>query len=256
MLDENFKLNFFYNKDVVIYNCNKFFNEKFYDDLNEAFPKLDRENFDKKNHGKYSLEINSKKFDLLAKNNKTLEKFKQHINSEKIQKKLYWEIYTKLLFANKRNLLRLIKYLRFPSFKNINRINKYLFSKIKLDCEFSYIENMGKIVPHVDSIKEICTFLIYFPDEKLNDEDMDKQESYGTSFWESDLKNFSNKHLILEKDEKEFKEKNKIFYISRFKKNHCCGFLRNDKSWHTVEPVNINPNYIRKSININFILEN
>ena len=77
---------------------------------------------------------------------------------------------------------------------------------------------MGKIVPHVDSIKEICTFLIYFPDEKLNDDDKHKQESYGTSFWESDLNNFSNKHLILEKDEKEFKEKNKIFYISKFKK--------------------------------------
>ena len=115
---------------------------------------------------------------------------------------------------------------------------------------------MGKIVPHVDSIKEICTFLIYFPDEKLNDKDKDKQESYGTSFWESDLNNFSNKHLILEKDEKEFKEKIKFFIFPNLKKNHCCGFLRNDKSWHTVEPMNINPNYIRKSININFILEN
>ena len=82
-----------------------------------------------KNHGKYSLEINSKKFDLLAKNNKTLEIFKTHQFRED-SKKLYWAIYTKLLFANKRNLLRLIKYLRFPSFKNINRINKYLFSKL------------------------------------------------------------------------------------------------------------------------------
>ena len=93
MLDENFRLNFFYNKDVVIYSCNKFFNEKFYDDLNEAFPKLDRENFDKKNQEKYCLEINSKKFDLLAKNNKTLEIFKKHINSEKIKKNLLTNLY-------------------------------------------------------------------------------------------------------------------------------------------------------------------
>ena len=155
MLVKNFRLNFFYYKDVVIYNCNKFFDEKFYNDLSEAFPKLDRKNFDKKNHGKYSLELNTKKFDFLAKNNKTLKHFKQHINSEKIKKKLYWEIYSKLLLANKNNLLRLIKYLRYPSFDiNKKNINKFLFSKIKLDCEFSYIKNMGKIVPHVDSIKE------------------------------------------------------------------------------------------------------
>ena len=91
--------------------------------------------------------------------------------------------------------------------------------------------------------------------EKLNDDDKHKQESYGTSFWESDLNNFSNKHLILEKDEKEFKEKKKFFIFPNLKKS-LLWFFKNDKSWHTVEPMNINSNYIRKSININFILEN
>lgn len=41
------------------------------------------------------------------------------------------------------------------------------------------------------------------------------------------------------------KKKNKIFYISDYTHNTCCEFIRNDKSWHTVEPCDIGPNYIR-----------
>jgi len=33
-------------------------------------------------------------------------------------------------------------------------------------------------------------------------------------------------------------------------------FLRNDFSWHSVEPVDVAPNYIRKSLNISFIYKN
>ena len=49
---------------------------------------------------------------------------------------------------------------------------------------------------------------------------------------------------------------NEILFKSPFVPNCIYGFLRNDFSWHSVEPVDVAPNYIRKSLNISFIYKN
>ena len=38
------------------------------------------------------------------------------------------------------------------------------------------------------------------------------------------------------------------------KKKSLFGFIKSHKSWHSVEKININENFIRKSININLLL--
>ena len=73
------------------------------------------------------------------------------------------------------------------------------------------------------------------------------------SFYESNQKNYKNKHLDFE-DEKIFKEQSKILYKTLFEKNCLYGFIRNNKSWHSLDVMKINNNYIRKSININFFV--
>ena len=59
------------------------------------------------------------------------------------------------------------------------------------------------------------------------------------------------------KNKNYYKKKILLGYKSlhRFDFNYS-GFVRNDRSWHTVEPINIQEDYVRRSININFILEN
>jgi hypothetical protein len=54
----------------------------------------------------------------------------------------------------------------------------------------------------------------------------------------------------------DFKHNNKIFFRTPFVSNCLFGFIRNDYSWHSVEPINIFENFVRKSININFMLKN
>jgi len=126
----------------------------------------------------------------------------------------------------------------------------FINSNIFLDYEYSFIKNNGQIVPHVDALRKYQSLMLYFPDSIFDD------YSYGTSFWESDEKNWDNIHIENEEDRKNFKKKNKIIYQTPFEANCLYGFLRNDFSWYSVEPKNINQNYIRKSININFYYTN
>ena len=77
-----------------------------------------------------------------------------------------------------------------------------------------------------------------------------KDKDYGTSFWKSNDFNYNNKHLVEKKELEKFKLKNKIFYKTPFESNCLYGFIRNDLSWHSVEPLDIYSNYVRKSINI------
>ena len=92
--------------------------------------------------------------------------------------------------------------------------------------------------------------MLYFPD------DDEKEIEYGTTFWKANVPNFSNTHMLDAAKIYEFKSKNKQLFKSQFVPNCLYGFLRNDFSWHTVEPIDISANYIRKSLNINLIYNN
>jgi hypothetical protein len=92
--------------------------------------------------------------------------------------------------------------------------------------------------------------MLYFPDKKYNDHE------YGTTFWESNIHSQSSAHIGDSNELLNFKKNSEILYKTPFISNVLWGFLRNNNSWHSVEPINIDDNYIRKSININFIYEN
>ena len=92
--------------------------------------------------------------------------------------------------------------------------------------------------------------MLYFPDDEI------KEKEYGASFWLLNQVNYTNRHLTDTDEEKKFKLENKISYKTPFISNSLYLFLRNDSSWHSVEPVNISGNHIRKSLNINFIYQN
>ena len=146
--------------------------------------------------------------------------------------------------------LHIIKLLKFP--KIVKEVNKdglfYIispFNKIKIEIQYSYILNGGKIVPHTDSGEKLLSLMLYFP---LKNYDSEKQDQLGTSFWTSNFKNFNNYHQYDNKNIKDIK----LFHKTQFKPNILYGFVKNHASWHSVEPIDINENFIRRSININF----
>ena len=90
--------------------------------------------------------------------------------------------------------------------------------------------------------------MIYFPENE------DKEKNYGTTFWQSNNSNFKNKHLNSIEEQNLFYLHSKEIFRTSFKKNVLYGFIKNSKSWHSVEPADLHQNYVRKSININFFI--
>ena len=247
----------------LIFKIDNFFDYNFYLDIKKLFDNY-KINIKKlnvnDNFGKGSIDAS-----LLSFNNENQKKIFAKLNSIIFNKEFFNFFVKKVYFLNiknQKNNFRKIKYLRYPILntndarfigpgpKKENSILDFLFSKISVRYAFSYIKNEGGIVPHVDAVRKYLSLMLYFPD------DNEKEIEYGTTFWKSNSPNFTNKHIEDKNRADEFKLENKILYKSPFVSNCLYGFLRTDYSWHTVEPVNISPNYIRKSININFLYSN
>ena len=73
----------------------------------------------------------------------------------------------------------------------------------------------------------------------------------GTTFWDSEINNNNNNHIEEHEKLEDFYKNSNIMYKSLFQKNSIVGFIKNQYSFHSVEPINVHKNYIRKSININ-----
>ena len=146
--------------------------------------------------------------------------------------------------------MRSIKYLRPPINFNDNKRINYFNSQLRVAYDFSIIKNKGGIVPHVDGQRKYLSLMLYFPDNKYND------LNYGTTFWACKKKNFSNKHIENSDEIISFRKKEQVLYRTPFTKNCLYGFIRNNVSWHSVEPIDVNDKYLRRSVNINFFYEN
>lgn len=237
-------------KPILIFKIDNFFDYDFFLDIKNYFPKINHNELNLNNHfGKISFPLAEVNYE-----NKNQQKIFSKLNSI-IYSKEFFNFFVKKFFfkniINQNNYLRKIKYLRYPILdNNENSFFDILFSKVKLQWSFSFIKNNGRIVPHVDGLKKYISLMLYFPN------DNNKDIKYGTTFWKSKSPNFSNTHISNPDEEKKFKSNNDIDFKAPFIPNCLYGFLRNDFSWHTVEPLDISNDYVRRSININFIFKN
>lgn len=253
------KIDFINKRPIRIFKVNNFLDTKFYEDLKLNFNFFDLTKFKEGKDGKMSLDSGDQYYKELYEKNDILKKFHNFVFSENFFKFFYKKLYFDYIISQKDDLLRLLKYLR-PGLLDINKNKNFLdvlYSKIGINISYSIIYNQGFIAPHTDSIRKFLSLMLYFPDcqNGLDSGAEKKEETYGTTFWNSDIRNYSNNH-VEEKNYKEFEKKSQKILVTPFKKNTLYGFIRNNKSWHSVEPKNIGKNYIRKSININFMYLN
>mgnify|MGYP001230236065 CR=1 FL=1 len=243
----NKKIDYLFSKPIQIFKIDNFLEEELFNDLNQYFPKINKELSINNNFGKFTLDPKNIDFEN-SNQEKVIERFEKIIFSNNFFNFFTRTFYFKNFLAQK-NILRKIKYLRVPKiFSDNQKINKLFFSEINVKYGFSYIKNEGGIVPHVDSQRKYLSLMLYFP----NNENC---ENYGTTFFDSKIPNYSNTHLE-ENEIKNFKVNNKILFRTPFISNCLFGFVRNDFSWHSVEPINIYNKFVRRSININFLLKN
>lgn len=233
-----------------IFSIDNFFDYNFYLDIKKLFDKLNpKEPSLTKNFGKTSIRSDQASFDD-DNENQIFSKLNKIIFSDEFFYFFVKNSYIKNIMSQS-NILRKIRYLRYPISENSKvSLFDFLFSKISVSYQFSYIKNNGGLVPHVDSQRKYLSLLLYFPD------DIEKEIEYGTTFWSSKRPNISNTHINDVAQVNEFKNDSKVLFKSPFVANRLYGFNRNDFSWHTVEPLDVNRNYVRKSLNINLVYKN
>tara|TARA_X000000950_G_scaffold289548_1_gene415467 strand:+ start:34379 stop:35137 length:759 start_codon:yes stop_codon:yes gene_type:complete len=241
-------------KPIYIFKIENFLDDNFYDNMKKNFPQIDEAIFLNKinKDGKFGITsdgVNKDLYKNFYNSNKFVKKFHDSIINKNFYVNILNKLYYEIIKSNLDDPIRAIKYLRPYKLTNKTNTNyNFLRSNFFANIEYSYIKNNGGIVPHTDSIKKIFTLMLYFPEGN-------NETSYGTSFLSSEKKNYSNTHVDDSKNLLNDKSTS-VLYKTPFIKNTIFGFIRNNKSWHFVEKQDINENYIRKSININFILKN
>ena len=240
----------------LIFKVDNFFDEKFYNDLKKLL-ELEINDLTISPSGKMSkpVYVNTTKEARLAYKDPELQEIFDKFCNIVFSRDFFYYWVKQIYFPhlmNNHNSLRILKYIRYPKpiIPGFKSSLDFLFSSISTNFSFSYIKNKGGIFPHVDSIRKYLSLMIYFPDDNANDIE------YGTTFYKSNVKNYTNYHVDELSKITEFKKNSKLIYKTPFEANCVYGFLRNNVSWHTVKPLDVSPEYMRKSININFLYEN
>ena len=238
---KNFKI--ISSENFVIFKINDFLNKDQYNLLSKCFNKFELNEIYDKDNLKYAISSNDESFEKL---------------------KNIPEIYNLIQDIREKTLKIIIKKLFFHIWKarnfNLNILFKLLLSifglknVFKSQIELSYIKNNGLIEPHLDGKKKLISLMLYFPDNLKNAEFNDIQEKIGTNFIINSIKLKKNIHLKDTKEKKLFYRNTKKNIKLEFKPLILFGFIKNDLSWHEVEKIDVHPDYIRKSINLNYLI--
>lgn len=257
---KNLKIDYILKKPFDIFKINNFYTDTIYNFISNNFPVLNSNqlNLITKYNNKYYFDSESEIYRSLLKSNKAVKFLHDSVYNKEFLNFFYNKFFFYFLIARKSfplNLLTLLKLKKYNfTNKNINSIRKIFFLNIKPIIEYSYIFNNGKVLPHTDNNNKLLSILTYFPENINNIKYKKKQNDLGTEFWISKIKNYENIHLK-ENDEKKFRINNKLIYKAPFEGKTLYGFIKNEFSWHGVEQINMPKNYIRKSININLMLD-
>jgi len=254
---KNIKVEFIQKRPYCIFKINNFYTDDGYSNILNNFPNIEYINNNQitEYNNKYYFNSEGEFYKKLIDENIVLNELHKNIFSKDLMKKIFNALFTQFLYARKKDIIILLRLLKFPYF-NINRFNSkdiynILFNKIRPIIEFSYINNNGCVVPHTDNRNKLVSMLTYFPDDSLEN----SSKELGTKFWHSKISNYENTHYKNEK-EKLFIKESKLIYNTPFDKKNLYGFIKNSYSWHSVSKINIPEKTSRKSINISFLIDN
>jgi hypothetical protein len=254
-------IKYIFKKPFVLFEIENFLNNELYDGLKKNFPnfnsKIANKSMTNFKNGKFAFDTQSDSYKRELEKNIYVNKLHSLIFSKEFFYFFYKKLYLEFIKSRSSDLKHIIKLLRFP--RLVNKIDKdnftyyfNIFTNIKIEIQYSFMTNMSYIVPHTDSGEKLLSLMIYFPEyENLDSKFYSKEINYGTSFWNSKINNFNNVHQEGSLRDN-FKQNSQKLLRPKFTGNKLIGFLKNPYSWHSVEPIDVHDNYIRKSININF----
>lgn len=243
-------------KNFFSFKINNFLSKEVYEELDYNFPNL-RDLVDRKeelkNRGnkKYVINPSTKSYHKLLSEKKIFNEFFKNISSKEFFNEIYNQLFSKIFLSKLYSAKDTIKLLRFSKFSSqTNGLEKIFYKNIKINHEISFLMNGAFLEPHTDSRSKLCSIMLYFPSkDKLSQSEMEKEKTIGTQFWDSQIKNYDNSNFKNFQDN--FEKKSKRSIKTEFEKYTAFGFLKNSQSWHSVDEIDVNDRYIRRSININ-----
>jgi hypothetical protein len=241
----------------LIFLIENFLKESDYKNIKRNIPNIDLSKVDPvlMVNRKLGISPSDEIYENVILKNDVLNKLHNSVFNINFLQLIFKKFFAEIIYSRKNDFSYLIKLLiRINRFtinpKQKNFLQKIFFNYIFPTIQYSYMYNKSKIVPHTDSRGKLISLMLYFPDDDLTHSEI---EALGTSFYESSIKNLNNKHIGDNKDENKFKINSKKICTLPFVGKNLYGFIRTDRSWHTVEPIIKNENFIRKSININLL---
>ena len=109
------------------------------------------------------------------------------------------------------------------------------------------MKNGGLLSPHKDSLNKVLVLLFYFePEDNTN-----RSNNLGTSFHSINPKYNFFSNVSYENAYLSFSSIQKTSTID-FKSNRCAGFIKSNKSWHSIGPISGIGDNTRKSFILNF----
>ena len=249
--NSNYTFDFTYKKEFYIFKIENFLDKETYNYIDKNFPILEREKF-KENNSKYSFNSLEENYQKLLEQNPEFSKIHSFLSNQDLSKYFFKKLFFKILRSRMNDLHHFFRMFKIQNFGKPKKTR--LFSNLSTRIEYSILGNQSYINPHTDAVKKMLSLMLYFPEGK-DEHEFNHQKRHGTEFWSSKEKNFMNVHIKNKNKVKNFRKQNKIIYKTNFEKYHLYGFIRNSKSWHSVEEINENKNFLRKSININIFFD-
>jgi hypothetical protein len=253
------KVNFLYEENFDVFVIENFLNPAIYNEIKENIPNLKLSDFNERFiiNNKIGLQPGDEMYEKNILSNTVLKKLHNEIFNKNFIKKIINIFLPKILKARKKDLhyltkllLRKNRYLETQG-KKKDILEKFFFNDIFSSIQYSFMHNNSKIVPHTDSKAKLVSLMLYFPDENLSNE---HRLQLGTTFYDNNTSNLKNVHLSDEVSEANFVKNSKEILTLPFKPYNLYGFIRNEKSWHSVKKISMEqPDFIRKSININLL---
>lgn len=270
LLTNKLNIKFFKKTNCYAFEIENFLSDEQYDALHKNLPNIKisdfkdfNQDFDNKNsqhqYKAFIAEGFTDKYNEFIYENPILNEFTNTMKNPKLintfMKKFFFKILKSRIFDLKNFLKLLLRKNKPVGKKSDLLINKFLYNEILSNVSFTYSTQDAQLFPHTDGMKKILSLMIYFPDKNVPDE---INKNLGTTFWNSnefsltqdDLK----KKVSTFEEAENFKKRNKIALTLPFKKKSMFGFIKSHKSWHSVEPIKVHDNYIRKNLIINLLL--
>ena len=241
-----------------------FLSEQQYEELEKYFPKMNvnkakeiNKSFDDLNYQHklkiYITEVEKELFNNQILSNPVLKDFvetlKNPLFTNFLMKKFYFKI-LKSRILDIRNFTKLLTRKSRAFQKRKNYFEKFCFNEIYTTVEWAYMFNESDSWPHTDGSKKLLSLLLYFPDSTLTENQVN---NLGTTFFDSNKYYSDTSQIRNSTQANKFRENNKSFTLP-FKKRSLFGFIKSHKSWHGVNKIEIDKNFIRKNININLLL--